>query len=426
MNTCVANHIISAREYVYRLGVIVFSMALFTETVTAANRIDVTLAALRINPTSSTALAELRSVIPSVTNIQDRLPLGVIYCLGCLVTGNTTDGLEVRAQLLKAYPSDPRLSPLTTAQIFEKCVACSDGTVQIQCPKCGGTGQCSYCNGTGNKRVQRVGGAETIRCPQCAGGGKCGACKGGGTVAGKCTVCKGTAQVLAAERLQNAYASVLSTNGTQCLEKIGIPPSAPSAASASTVMGPRSRLLAQYAVTSNDLKRIDRELVTSVQKASALRELWARGWSMSSSAPMRLFFVRVPTGVKYKVTNVDRQAFEKLLLGDHRHDYCFFIHLEWEGLDQNPHPQGEPVFKDRYFSSYDLTQIRLAIPIEDRGVWTLNKGDMITSDEWFIPWALSLRPQEGNIGLDLPVFRSDKDLETLVREVPGLFRGGLN
>ncbi|MBP1588799.1 MAG: SEL1-like repeat protein, partial [Kiritimatiellae bacterium] len=76
--------------------------------------------------------------------------------------------------------------------VSETCQACGGtGRVKEKCPKCGGSGKCPGCHGSG-----AIGGlyGNKIACPKCKSSGRCPACTGGEKEA-KCRACTGSGRV---------------------------------------------------------------------------------------------------------------------------------------------------------------------------------------------------------------------------------------
>lgn len=84
-----------------------------------------------------------------------------------------------------------------------RCTVCN-GTGNLSCLSCNGSGRCAACAGYGyDRNCPRCRGTRkiTVLCSQCNGTGKCNNCKGGGKCPachgdGKCTRCAGTAVIL--------------------------------------------------------------------------------------------------------------------------------------------------------------------------------------------------------------------------------------
>jgi len=190
-----------------------------------------------------------------------------------------------------------------------------------------------------------------------------------------------------------------STNGIRDPAKINMQSSAPSAASTTSVMGTRSRLLERYAFTSNELARISPALVTEIQMAGALKQLWARAWPIPGDPYGRLLFVSMPNGVKYRVRNVEQFP------------HGYYVEVEWEGRHRESLKAPEPL--NGFFRSWDA--LTLVVPTTGKDVLSLNKGAVITSSEWLVPWVVSNKPGQPRSDLTDRVFRSDSEFEAIVK-----------
>ncbi|MDP6526376.1 MAG: hypothetical protein QGH15_19365 [Kiritimatiellia bacterium] len=96
---------------------------------------------LAADPGNRNLLAELRSVVPRLTNQSDRVNCMTIYALGCMEVGDTEAGEAVRAYLLKKFSADPDTEYLSDSSITSACGACSGmGSESTTCAACDGRG----------------------------------------------------------------------------------------------------------------------------------------------------------------------------------------------------------------------------------------------------------------------------------------------
>ena len=103
-----------------------------------------------------------------------------------LLVQSEIERIKADPQVAEALASAPPPPPSGES----KCDTCSGKGVATQsCATCGGTGACSYCEGTG----RRIGlGGNGVACFACTGGKKCKKCNGTGQATTKCSVCQGT------------------------------------------------------------------------------------------------------------------------------------------------------------------------------------------------------------------------------------------
>ena len=156
-------------------------------------------------------LAKLKTSISSVTDVDLKAKLSVIYCLGCMYTGSNKEAAAVSSYLERKYPDDSNLKYLSKEYISDTCAVCGgSGSVQTNCTSCNGSGKCSVCKGSGTTTIDHVGGGhETVKCSRCHGTGKCQLCNGTGKISATCTSCNGTGCKLSKNKIKNVYTALL-------------------------------------------------------------------------------------------------------------------------------------------------------------------------------------------------------------------------
>ena len=175
------------------------------------------IAALKEKPDDPALLAQLKALIPTMTNRADRCLSGVLYCLGCLTKGNTAEGLPARGQLIKAYPSTPMLNVLADDNITEPCSKCTAGKIAMVCTKCHGNGKCPNCHGNPASQMTDFYG-RPLRCLTCGGTGNCRDCRGTGKIIQNCMACGGRGIVLSQSKCRKAYLYLLKDADTPVVE----------------------------------------------------------------------------------------------------------------------------------------------------------------------------------------------------------------
>jgi hypothetical protein len=173
--------------------------------------VDLVIGNLQSKPNDTACLALVKSTIPAVSNATDKCRLGVVYVLGCLSSGNTAEGMTVRSQLLKAFPTNEFCTELSDTKIMEPCKACVAGLVQSPCPTCSGRGTCAKCEGTGQQSAVGFDGPRTIRCMYCGGNGKCKKCQGSKMLSLPCSTCAGKGVVLSPAMITAGYLRMLGS-----------------------------------------------------------------------------------------------------------------------------------------------------------------------------------------------------------------------
>ena len=163
------------------------------------------------SPGERTFLGKLRAIITTTADAKEKGRLKVIYCLGCLYTGQGKNASEVRADLIQNHPDTLELKYLSSKYLGEPCTACEKtGKVTTDCIPCKGTGKCSFCGGRGKRTLEKIGGGtKTVTCPKCAKG-VCYECKGSGEASAKrCPACRGAGIRPSRKKLKAVYLTLL-------------------------------------------------------------------------------------------------------------------------------------------------------------------------------------------------------------------------
>ncbi len=183
------------------------------------NPVAMVIAALNTAPYNPPLLARLKASLATLPSREDRCAPGVIYCLGCLASGQTAEGTTTRGQILKAYAGNPAIDALADERIADPCPRCDRGGIGGPCAECrrSDPGTCAACGGTG-VRSSNLGGttAMTVKriapdpvCKACRGTGRCPACGGRGTITTRCRACAGVGAQVSRAKCQVAYLQLL-------------------------------------------------------------------------------------------------------------------------------------------------------------------------------------------------------------------------
>jgi len=166
-------------------------------------------------PGDTALLKELKTYISKTTDVDQKARLAVIYCLGCLYTGQSKEAASVEAYLKKTFPTDPNMKYLSPQHLRAACQKCGgSGKMTAQCAKCRGSGKCTVCKGRGRRTVQTFSGSKTSKCTACGGSGKCRDCNGTGKSQRMCTACRGSGGALSRDKVKTTYLAILSPGGT--------------------------------------------------------------------------------------------------------------------------------------------------------------------------------------------------------------------
>jgi hypothetical protein len=162
-------------------------------------------------PGDPALLSQLKDTATGITNANDKARLLVVYCLGCLCAGQDKEATRVNAYLHKNYPNQPALKYLSGEYLFDTCTSCQgSGHGEVTCSKCGGSGACSLCKGSGTMVISHVAKPdETVKCSPCKGTGQCRDCGGDGKIQTRCANCGGKGSVLSIDKAMRTYMSLL-------------------------------------------------------------------------------------------------------------------------------------------------------------------------------------------------------------------------
>lgn len=194
-----------------RIALVLLVLATSCCSVSAANESDDLFSKLAKTPGDPALLARLKDTATAVTNANDKAKLFVVYCLGCLCTGQNKEASRVSAYLQANYQYQPALKYLSPQLLSETCAACQgSGYVQLTCSKCGGSGACSLCKGSGTMVILHVSRTnETVKCLPCGGTGKCRECGGKGSIQAGCPTCGGKGSSFSIDKTRSVYLSLL-------------------------------------------------------------------------------------------------------------------------------------------------------------------------------------------------------------------------
>ena len=165
-------------------------------------------------------LKQLKSEVGKATDAGTKARLAVIYCLGCLYTGQSKEAATVEAYLKRDFPKDPHMQFLSSGRLRVACQECAGaGKVAAKCDRCRGSGNCTVCKGRGQRTIQTVSGSRTTRCSACGGSRKCASCDGSADTQSLCPACRGAGGITSRERVKAAYlASLASEDGDQSVD----------------------------------------------------------------------------------------------------------------------------------------------------------------------------------------------------------------
>jgi hypothetical protein len=374
---------------------------------------DVVIGNLQNKPDDPALLVLIKSTIPSVSNANDKCRLGVVYALGCLASGNIAEGLTVRRQVLKAFPTNELASMLAESRIMEKCKSCTGGQVQVACKTCQGKSVCLKCNGTKQQEIVGFDGMRTVKCMLCAGTGNCKTCNGTGMVGAPCPDCRGASSLVSPILVQTTYLHVLGVSPPPPKPDTPTSPVSPEktevqrAIKAARLQVQQSPLLAKYPISAADIKSCHGPNLTSVQKEEAVKELLPRGIQENSYSC--LFFLPLPAGITYRVMNVSKKEGR--------------IHLLLTSS-----PSNEPVVDGAMTPGTVLTQIEevlcaplqgflrnpeVIVPGTNTAFLAVKINQIVTSGSWIVPVSLNTMLGAANFYAPPGVYRSEAELYEL-------------
>jgi hypothetical protein len=196
---------------ILRTALVLLVLAVSCSSVSAATESDELFGKLAGTPSDPALLARLKDTATTITNANDKARLLVVYCLGCLCAGQNKEATRANDYLRKNYPHQPALKYLSEEYLAETCTNCQGtGYVELACAKCGGSGACSLCKGSGTMVISHVAKPdETVKCAPCKGTGKCRDCGGKGTMQVRCGRCGGKGSSISIDRATKTYMSLL-------------------------------------------------------------------------------------------------------------------------------------------------------------------------------------------------------------------------
>jgi hypothetical protein len=390
----------------------------------ATNAVDGILSGLLEQPMNPVLLRELKAAIPGSTDTVQRCRLGVLLTLGTLASGNTEEGLLLRARARKAFPGNDLLQDLADARLSRPCTDCENGLVLDPCAACNGSGRCPICKGTGQQDVPGMGtDPRQVKCMHCADNpGKCKTCAGTKGLRKACPACSGTGLILAAGKANVLYMRMLKAlappdvKGPVVIVVTAAPPAAvqedPAVARAAQVaravesartQAAATPLLQKYPITADDMRGIANPDLTAAQREEAVAALMKKG--MAHPTRGRFFFMPVPAGLSYCVADVVKNPyggyFLKLTSTPPAKKKGPPVSLtSRDVLDETARTLCEPL------GSF-LSDPTVCVPDGDLKTGSLRKGEVIESGSWLIPVQLS---QWGSIQKVGTCYRSADEL----------------
>ncbi len=417
-----------------RLFRLALGLALLTGPALAqTNSLDAVLSGLRAQPLNPVLLREVKAAIPGETNPAERCRLGVLYTLGSLASGNSEEGLAMRAAMRKAFPGDDLLQDLADARLFRPCGECENGMVREPCTACNGTGRCPICKGTGQQTTQGMGKeVRKVKCMYCPDHpGKCKTCAGTKGYPTPCPVCSGTGLVGAPGkanvlylRLLRAMAPPLESKPPVMIVVTAAPPEqvevdpavarreqVDQAVAAAAAQMADSSLLQKYPLTAADIRGISSPDLTAAQREAAVGELMKKGLAHPTRG--RFFFLPFPAGLTFSVAEVKKNPyggyFLKLTSTPTVKKNMPVIPLtSREVLEGAAKALCEPM------GSF-LSDPTVCVPDGDPKTGSLRKGEVIESGPWLIPVQLS---QWGSLERAGTCYRSAEELMKQMGFIP--------
>ena len=153
----------------------------------------------------------------------------------------------------------------------------------------------------------------------------------------------------------------------------------------------KSRLLRNYFLEAQYECALDRDNLTRLQWQNAVRSLWDRA-SPCKYSHLRILFVPIPRGIEYRVKDVSQEG------------AAFIVELKSTGRRIIASPYGE-----KFETHWE--NVLLEVPRDHADLVSLNKGDILVSDEWLQPMLISLGQQPHTYG---HIYRSESECETLL------------
>ncbi len=286
----------------------------------AQTEVEGILQALRAHPENAIQLNQLRAAISGVTDRERQCQLSVLYTLGRLALGHREEGMAFRTAVLGRFTGNPLLAELSLDQIGDPCPECQNGRVFIPCPRCGGTGLCPICKGSGIQTVHGLLQPREVKCMHCPDApGKCPVCRGAKGYWTACSVCEGTGRVFSPAKALARYQLLLralapppAAPGPVVLVVTAAPPGevapdpsetarqeAVRAVAAARAQVEQSGWLRRYGLTAEDWEKwgtegAAREALIASLRARGLRH-GTRGW---------FFLLPFPSGLRYEVVEI--------------------------------------------------------------------------------------------------------------------------
>jgi TPR repeat protein len=163
---------------------------------------------LRKNPMDKAELAKLKSSIQASQIPGEKCSWSIIYCLGMLATGNTSEGFAVRAYIGREFAQQD-ISVISDRNLSDMCGKCENGRCKLTCQKCKGTATCISCGGSGMRRGSGFDGQ--LRCLICNGNGICKECNATGSRTETCRACSGRGYSFSPDKCKSAYLGLLGS-----------------------------------------------------------------------------------------------------------------------------------------------------------------------------------------------------------------------
>jgi len=163
---------------------------------------------LASDPDNAELYTKLKVLFEKLPDINEQCRCAAIYYLAMSLSGNSPEASMAIRFIEKKNPNSAYLPRLSGNNFTEDCSSCNGGeTITSQCKTCGGSGQCSMCEGNGSRPGIDN---KPMTCAGCMGNGKCKQCAGTGNTTLKCQKCGGIGKILSIQSVKNEYLALLN------------------------------------------------------------------------------------------------------------------------------------------------------------------------------------------------------------------------